>query len=86
MNHRSPLVIPVAISLGAIAGGLVGWLTGRNRGFYSGLRSHATGFLIVVGAAIGFAATAHLSAPRSVARSRGNEQPAERERFAPVAS
>jgi high-affinity Fe2+/Pb2+ permease len=61
MNREpNPLVVPAAISLGAIIAGLVGWLIGRDRGYYDGLRSHAAGFLIVAGAGLGFAAVGHL--------------------------
>lgn len=61
MNAQpSPLIVPAAVSLGALLGGLIGWVLGRNRGYYDGLRSHVAGFLIVVGAGLGFAAVGNL--------------------------
>ena len=59
-REPNPAIVPAAVSLGALLGGLVGWMIGRDRGYYDGLRSHAAGFLIVVGAGLGFAAVGNL--------------------------
>lgn len=63
--QMNPLVVPAGIAAGAVAGALLGAFKARNQEVRPGLYSGWSGYLTVVGAALGWAMCAPLvSRPR----------------------